>query len=64
MLLVIGAPQVCCKGEELPAELPRAEELHLRGMGKCDPRGSISPGWGHSRIRHTGIQTAREEVLF
>lgn len=56
-LAVIGHPRFAVRGEELPAELLRAEDLRLEGMGKCYPGGSIAPGWGHSRIRHTGIQT-------
>lgn len=60
--LSLGHHGFAVRGEEMPAELPRAEALPLKGRRKCYPRGSITQGWGCSGIRHAGIQTAREEV--
>lgn len=41
ILLVLGHQGFAVRGEELPAELPRAEDLCLGGMGKCYPGGAL-----------------------
>lgn len=61
VLLVTGSPWVCYEGRGAASKA--AQSFTGRACeGKCYPRGSITQGWGCSRIRHTGVQTAREEV--